>query len=267
MINYLKISKNNNSKNTELLHEIIFKQYHSGDFDNILDEVKDILKECVEELQSYSVIESINDEYKVINGNDCPNNYDHIIIDQDENELSLLIYNNLINSSHYMSKYSEEEINKNINLLGSLLNKTSDNSSIFVGDIYLIKVDYDSYLKLNNNKLDSVEDFYKNYRYKNLIKTFANIFFIKIFSITDLKHYIYNRDLINYYLNVNKDFEIEDKKYIRCKHENNIFYIKFIDSIYENHYSILNKLSNDINNFFIVSLNEDDINYIKKKKS
>jgi hypothetical protein len=217
--------------------------------------------------------------------------YDIISYDSDGEKLYLMLVDKNKNSVGYMEKKNEVDRKKDFNLLASTLSKYHSNSIAIFGDVFLIAINKEYYIKLENtsSKIDtqnSDKDYeelnkflviYYNFKFNHLINSFANVNFIKIYSVIESENiiknsFIYSRDVLeNIIKNPNIKSSIFDisKSIVKFSYENTNLFIKYTNPLPNSHYAIINEINKSEINIsesnkylYYINLFESDIIFL-----
>lgn len=284
LINFIQILVNNEKSIDDYIVENTKKLLESDDIDNSYK----ISNELLNTINDYNIIieHKLEDPIMYIENfffekNKCIDNnyqcykilsYDFVI--DNKNILYIMFINLNYNNTIAIANMTDDDIKNNINLLGSNLVKNYNNSLSIFGDIFIIGVDKEYYLEYNsvdnnsNNKLvKKYDNIYYNFTLRNLIDSFMNINYVKIFIKPQNNIYVYKREIIESYIIENNYEIIKEYNIIKCKHNDIYLYIKFVDTLIDSYNYIINMTNKDIkhNNFYFISISKNDINYLLSK--
>jgi hypothetical protein len=270
IIEFLEIKTNNNKNISDFLIETINKALINNNLNqNIIDDIEFELNDIVIKHNNNEPISFINDFYKKnysnIDFSYNDNFYDFIPYDYYDDKINLLFVDKLLNSTDYINKLDNHNHKLSFNLLASVISKYNNNSSAIFGNIFILTIDKQFYEQIyKENNYEFTNNIYYSFNIFNFIKSIVNIYFVKIYvkkqSNIDNNIYYYSREILDNYIKT-IDKEILENKYIKCLHNDMYLYIKFSDPIVNSHYYILNSIDN--NNYYLISLNNKDIDIIK----
>ena len=271
-IEFLEIKSNNNNNIINYLIETINKALTNNNLNQkIIDDIEFELQDIIIKHNIQDPITYINDFYKKnysdIDFTHNDNFYDFISYDYYNDKINLLFVDKLLNSTDYINKLDNEHHKLYFNLLGSVMNKYNNNSNAIFGHIFILSIDKQFYEQIyKENNYEFTNNIYYSFNIFNFVKSIVNIFFVKIYvkknyiDNNDNNIYYYSREILNNYIkNTNK--EILQDKYIKCPHEDLYLYIKYEDPILNSQFYILNSIDNS--NYYLISLNNEDIDIIK----
>lgn len=217
------------------------------------------------------------------------------------------IYLMLTDKNKNSSNTNNDEKKKDFNLLASTLIKFHTNSIAIFGNVFIISINREYYNMLENfnkvkedaiksnlnidniineytDKLNKYQYIYYNFKIKNLFESFANVYFIKVFGVTnrEKKEYnlsIYSRDLLENFLknsNIKKYLFNESNSIIKISYETIDIYAKYSQFLPNSHYNILSLIQSekktdniekiiDIENVYFINLSDSDIKFIQNK--
>jgi hypothetical protein len=278
-LTFIQIKPKFNDSIISRLNDITYKSLNNNSMNtwnlDIIDFLADI-NDNIKILHSDDPINYINLIFKsqtdtLITPNDnIVQYYNTHIIDCDNNQYTIMLTNNIINTSTYLQKISNIERQDQYNLLASLLTKFCLNSLAIFGDVYIIKIDQSCYDNLNNTKqIQFTDDLYADFNTLDIIKTYANIYYVKIYAKPFNKPVYYQREILDNFILNNKFISLLPN-IIEAHHQNIIMYIKYIDPLPDSYQSIMatNEISNDqINNMYFINLNHNDIDTIRKSEN
>jgi hypothetical protein len=262
-LEFLEIKPNNKKNIIDYLIETINKTLVNDNLnENIINDIDFELQDIIIKHESNEPIKFINDFYKK-NYSDIDLNiddhlYDCIPYDYYDDKINLLFVDRLLNSTDYINKLDQNELF--FNLLASVMTKYNNNSNAIFSTVFILSIDKQFYEQIYiNNNYQFTNNIYYSFNIFNFIKSFINLYFIKIY-VKNNNIYYYSREILDNYIKT-IDKEIIKDKYIKCLHNDMYLYIKFTDPILNSHYYIMNNINND--NYFLISLNNEDIDIIK----
>ena len=317
-MNFIEIKpnsdKNINNSLLESINKLLIKTTQNISSSEFAEEISDIYIDHNESIVCHkkdNMISFINNFFKSDQTISNIQYYDIISFDYNynkPNELYLMLINKNINSSAYLTNIDENERKKMFNLLASTLSKFHTNSHAIFGSCFIISINKNYYLDLENldkliekqdktpndeyltnsikkynnklNQLNKSNDIYYNFMASNLIESFANTSFVKIYS-SDKKTYIYSRDLLENFLketNTKITMISEEKNIIKLTQDQinlinpTTIYCKYTYPLPNSHYVILNMVNlnkstnnnDNINkNLYLTNLSNDDIIYLQ----
>ena len=233
--------------------------------------------------------------------------YDIISFDLNENnKLNIMLINKTINSSSYISSIDDKFRQNNFNLLGSTLGKYFTNSVAIFGSVFILSInlqyytlldqidkikeeqeknttDYNDNIEINTlvekytKQLNEFTEIYYNFTPKQLIESFCNVCFVKIYAETKNSKniFIYARDLIENFANNSKQINfIKSNSIAKLLYEDTIIYVKYTTPLPNSHYAILNMLNNNEstktcenskNNLYFTNLMDSDIIFLQNQ--
>jgi hypothetical protein len=274
-ISFIHIKPNSNKEHFNLINDNVFKIANSYDssfinkeIENIIDDLQDILVLKTE----VNPILYINTFYNNKYNNNNEKSYDIMSYDKINDRYYLLIYDNLLNSSKYLSLLDDNIRNKEFNLLGSNLIKCYSNTVLF-GDLFVLSIDrsyYDLLLNLDKNRdiellLNKYNKIYFDITLYDLIISYKNTNYIKIYVKSLNNTYIYQKDIINALITIN--YELIPNNIIKINNNNLDIYVKKADILPDSHHQILESIKDyNLNNEFnLVNISEEDILYLLGK--
>jgi hypothetical protein len=300
-ISFLHIKPVSDKNIIQLIDDTVFKLSNSNSLNYSNDAVEDLLidlEDCIMVKTAINHIEWINNYFKgkyesVISDQTQTQTqyYDIMSFDSDneKNIYYLLITDRIINSSGFMEKKTATEQKNSFNLIGSTLSKYYSNNGVIFGDVFLTAIDknyYDILLEidqLNEKNMDTtvfekqlsqINKLYIPTKPFDFVKSFANVHYLKIFTMPDKKVHIYKREIIDSYLKSDTTTysRLDSKSSIlKLNFENMHIYTKYTDVLPNSHSTILNIINTQSdsttsvsNNFYLTNLSDDDINKIIK---
>lgn len=308
--------KNINNSLLESLNKLLNTSINDKSISKWNDSIDDIFldhNEAIHEHNKSDPINYINDFFKQqqnIDKNDINDNtqfYDIISFDSNgNNKLNIMLINKTINSSSFISSVDDDFRKNNFNLIASTLSKYFTNSSAIFGSVFILSINLPYYTLLdqidkikedqekniiNNNddteintviekytkQLNEFTEIYYNFTPRQLIESFCNVCFVKIYAETKNSKsvFIYARDLMENFANNSKQITlIKSNSIAKLSYEDTIIYVKYTTPLPNSHYAILNMLNNNEstktsentkNNLYFINLMDSDIIFLQNQ--
>ena len=273
---FIHIKPNSNKEHFNLINDTVYKIANSSDPSYIDNEIENI----IDEFDDTIVLKSETDPVLYINtfynkkyDSNNEKSYDIMSYDKNNNRYYLLIYDNLLNSTKYLSSLDENIRNKEFNLIGSHLIKCYDNNTALFGDLFVLSIDktyYDLLLNLDKNKdiellLNKFNKIYFDLTLYDLIISYKNTNYIKIYVKSLNNTYIYQRDIINSLIATN--YKLIENNMIIINNNNLDIYVKISEPLPESHHKILESIKDysKTSEFYLTNILEEDILYLLGK--
>jgi hypothetical protein len=285
-ISFLQLVPNSDKNIIDILENQTLQILNQNQMFNYSDSIDDLTIEINNYFKIYKNKNPINEINQYFENNDLSQikskYYDIITFDQSDDLYHLMLIDININSIAYLNNLTIDQKQNKFNLIASNLVKYHSNSIAIFGDVFLISINkcyYDLLLKsdevISKSNLTKLEQFntiqmiYSNYNLFNFIKSFANIFYVKIFIQPTNVFVHYSRNILHNFIQ-NNIYEIIMLNIIKIKYQDIILYIKYIDELPNSHHSIVNMiqkqdiLNNILNNYYLIDLINTDINFLKE---
>lgn len=279
-ISFVKIKTNSDKDFCTNISEKIIKFLQTDKLYSYDDDVQ----ELIEDFDNIITIHKSNDPVTVINNHfrnkeeskDDVNNYTVTpYYTYNSDQIYLLLTNSLSNSSGYMEK-KETEMKKEFNLIASDLTKYYSNNSVIFGDVFIISMNKEYFTILDKAmETDKYNDIIKNFSKQiyynvdlfNFIESYANVHYIKIYVETTKNITVYSRDILEKYIKSSEyKYEKIKNNLIKCKHDNLVLYIKYMDSPINSYYYNIDKAfgnnSSSLDNLYFTNITNSDIIFI-----
>lgn len=279
-ISFVKIKTNSDKDFCTNISEKIIKFLQTDKLYSYDDDVQDL----IEDFDNIITIHKSNDPVTVINNHfrnkeeskDDVNNYTVTpYYTYNSDQIYLLLTNSLSNSSGYMEK-KETEMKKEFNLIASDLTKYYSNNSVIFGDVFIISMNKEYFTILDKAmETDKYNDIIKNFSKQiyynvdlfNFIESYANVHYIKIYVETTKNITVYSRDILEKYIKSSEyKYEKIKNNLIKCKHDNLVLYIKYMDSPINSYYYNIDKAfgnnSSSLDNLYFTNITNSDIIFI-----
>ncbi len=268
----IKPNKNRDINNTliETTLDLLYKKK--------LDPWSSSVEELIDSLDDIVVLHNNNNPIYFINnffnGSESQQNYDIISYDlnyYNNDQYYIMLTNKNTNSTEYINNLSEDDKQSKFNLIGSSLTKYHCNSVALFDDVFVMCISkpfIDLLNKMEDTNIFNDVDFskiYFDFKLYNLIESFANINYVKIYSKPDNSTFYYNRCVIDE-LVINNKYELLERGIIKLEYKDKTIYIRRHDILPGSHYNIMNSIKdqrNDTNNYYYYgNLSDNDIIYI-----
>lgn len=271
-ISFIHIKPNSNKEHFNQLNELTLKLANSTNPSHIneeLDNINELFEDVIIQKSEIDPITYINSFYSDNNNK----NYDIMSYDMLNDKYHLLIYNNLLNSTSYLSSLDDDKRKQEFNLIASGLIKYYDASTALFGDVFILSIDksyYDLLLNLDRNRdiellLNKYNKIYYDFKLYELITSYININYIKLFAKPLNNTYIYPRDMINGLLN---KYELIENNLIKILNNNLELFVKVSNPLPNSHYQIMDSMPEykTSDEFYLTNITEDDILFLLGNK-
>jgi len=183
---------------------------------------------------------------------------------KDDNILYIMIIDVLLNNNTYNISLPEDIIMENANIIASNMVKYYNNSLAILGDVFIIGIDKNIYESDNKKKVNN-KNVYYNFDINLFVESFTNINYIKIMLKPNNNIIVYNREILESYLENNNYEIINEHNLLKFNHNNNTIYVKFCDTLIDSYKNILFSMPDSVkckNNIYYINITNQDIEYI-----
>ena len=274
-ISFIHIKPNYNRELVDQINNNIFKIANLSDssiinkeIENITDDLDEIII-LINNLDPVSYINNFfNNKYDI----KSEKSYDIMSYDRTENNYYLLIYDNYLNSTKYLSSLTNEIRDKEFNLIGSNLIKSYTDTILF-GDLFILSIDrsyYDLLLNLDKNKniellLKNFNKIYYDITLYDFIMSYKNTYYIKIYVKSTNNIYIYQKYVINALININ--YQLIENNIIKIINNNIEIFVKISTPLPNSYHEVMNSIKDykTSEDFYLIDIKEEDILYLLGK--
>lgn len=274
-ISFIHIKPNYNRELVDQINNNIFKIANLSDssiinkeIENITDDLDEIII-LINNLDPVSYINNFfNNKYDI----KSEKSYDIMSYDRTENNYYLLIYDNYLNSTKYLSSLTNEIRDKEFNLIGSNLIKSYTDTILF-GDLFILSIDrsyYDLLLNLDKNKniellLKNFNKIYYDITLYDFIMSYKNTYYIKIYVKSTNNIYIYQKYVINALININ--YQLIENNIIKIINNNIEIFVKISTPLPNSYHEVINSIKDykTSEDFYLIDIKEEDILYLLGK--
>jgi hypothetical protein len=265
-ISFVKIRPNSDKNIDSVLTKFILDMHNSIDPSLYKEDILDLFDDHINICKESDPVSYINNFFSQINNTDIrTQNYDILSYDRVGSSYNIMIINNLYNID---SNSVEFDRDKQFNLLASTLVKSYYNSKVIFGDVFIMRIDSDSYDQLlllselnETNKTTPINKttlinktnikydiLYKSFTLDDLIMSYYNVLYVKIYSKNSNNIFVYDRTLIDNLLKQDYlKYEI-NKNIIGLNINGDIIYCKLTKSLPNSHNHIIEMIKNQNNN-------------------
>ena len=252
-------------------------------WDESVEDLIDSLDQYIITHNNDNPIYFINNYFNTSNIDVTTQNYEILSYDFNYNNSTpqyfIMLTNKNINSTS-INILSESEKHSKFNLIASSLVKYHNNSIAVFDDVFILSISKPYYDLLNSinalrekdvditkheKLLNSYNDIYFDFKSFNIIESYANINYVKIYTKPDNSTNYYDRFVIDGFIKENT-YEYIDSKIIKFNYKDKILYVKTCPILPGSHYYIMNSIreqTNDSNDYFyFCNLLDDDIIFI-----
>ncbi len=278
-MHFLQIKPNSDKYIDSVLADTILKLLKSDNLNISNESVSDMIELCedyISELSNDDPIQYINSYYANINKTDeIKQYYDIMAINKSGNVYNLLLINNYLNISSMVSMLTDDERASKFNLIASSLTQYYNNSMAIFGDVFIISIDSSYYdlleiMKDDNKKKTEIEytlstykTIYFNFKFIDLFRTIASIYYINIYVLPLNQTVIYSRGILNNYVATNKP-TIMTNNIIMIEHSGLKLYMKITDILPNSHNHIILMIKADSDNYYLTNITNNDIELLNK---
>ena len=278
-MHFLQIKPNSDKYIDSVLADTILKLLKSDNLNISNESVSDMIELCedyISELSNDDPIQYINSYFADINKTDeIKQYYDIMAINKSGTVYNLLLINNYLNISSMVSMLTDDERASKFNLIASSLTQYYNNSMAIFGDVFMISIDSSYYDLLeimkddNKNKteieytLSTYKTIYFNFKFIDLFRTIASIYYINIYVLPLNQTVIYSRGILNNYITTNKP-TIINNNIIMIEHTGMKLYMKITDILPNSHNHIILMIKADSDNYYLTNITNHDIELLNK---
>jgi len=279
IMHFLQIKPNSDKYIDSVLADTILKLLKSDNLNISNESVSDMIELCedyISELSNDDPIQYINSYFADINKTDeIKQYYDIMAINKSGTVYNLLLINNYLNISSMVSMLTDDERASKFNLIASSLTQYYNNSMAIFGDVFMISIDSSYYDLLeimkddNKNKteieytLSTYKTIYFNFKFIDLFRTIASIYYINIYVLPLNQTVIYSRGILNNYITTNKP-TIINNNIIMIEHTGMKLYMKITDILPNSHNHIILMIKADSDNYYLTNITNHDIELLNK---
>jgi len=263
ILSFVKIKPNSDKHINSSLCENILKMHKNDIKEDIIDSISDYVLTLTE----HDPIQYINTFFSQINQtNPHMQNYEILSYDRNDTTYNIMLTNNMYNNESNKIEFDRE---KQFNLLASTLAQSYNNFKAIFGDVFILKIDIDSYdhlLLASNEKYDVKYDvLYKSFTQDDLIMSYYSILYIKIYSKNLNNVFIYERRIIDNLLNGEYQMSCIDSNILKIDINGDSIFCKLAKVLPNSHNHIMQTIKQD-NSFrynYLDNISNDDITKIK----
>lgn len=249
------------------------------------DSVSDLIDSLDETIIAHNndnPIYFINNFFNTSNNEITVQNYEILSYDfnyNNDQQYFIMLINKNINSSDINSMPDSDKASK-FNLIASSLVKYHNNSLAIFDDVFILSISKPYYDLLNNINalvgknidisghqqiLNTYSEIYFDFKPFNIIESFANINYVKVYSKPDKSIHYYDRFIIDGFIKDNT-YELIRSNIIKFNYKDKVLYVKSNDILPGSHYNIMNSIkeqTKDTNDYYYFSnLSDNDIIFI-----
>lgn len=278
-MHFIQIKPNSDKYIDSVISDTILKLLKSDNLNISNESVSDMIELCedyVSELSNDDPIQYINSYFANINKTDeIKQYYDIMAINKSSNVYNLVLINNYLNISSMVNMLTDNERSSNFNLIASSLTQYYNNSMAIFGDVFMISIDSSYYdlleiIKEDDKKTTEIEytlstykTIYFNFKFIDLFRSIASIYYINIYVLPLNQTVIYSRGILNNYIANNKP-TIMTNNIIMIEHSEMKLYMKITDILPNSHNHIILMIKADSDNYYLTNITNNDIELLNK---